>query len=375
MCSGRSNPVGIVLLVVSIAAAISAVGDAHQAGSKSPEPIDPVDAIVAAFERQSLVALAEAHGLEEEHDLIVRLVRDPRFANAASAVVVEWANALYQPVIDRYIGGEDVPLRDLRQAWRNTGFSPFAPWDAPVYERFFTVVREVNLARPPERRLRVVAADPPVDWTQSAEAIAATKARHPRDQHFHQVIECEVLSQNRKALLVFGGGHLYRHWWNPFSDNRQPQNLIDFLELRAPGSVFVIMVHAFVERHAPLEQRLAAWPKPGLVRLPDTWLGETSTEPLMQTSVERGFSDGTVARAKVNPYLGLKLQDLADAYLYLGDMDALTASVPSPELFANDPDYVKELQRRFGIVNRGGTLPESFFTRVRSRKFYQEGGR
>ncbi len=56
-------------------------------------------------------------------------------------------------------------------------------------------------------------------------------------------------------------------------------------------------------------------------------------------------------------------------------MASLTASVPSPELFVNDPEYVKELQRRFGIVNKGGTLPDSFFTRLRSRKFYQEGGR
>jgi hypothetical protein len=39
-------------------------------------PSDPVDAIVAAFDQRSLVALAEAHGLQEEHDLIVRLVRD-----------------------------------------------------------------------------------------------------------------------------------------------------------------------------------------------------------------------------------------------------------------------------------------------------------
>ena len=56
-------------------------------------------------------------------------------------------------------------------------------------------------------------------------------------------------------------------------------------------------------------------------------------------------------------------------------MESLTASVPPPDLFANDPDYVRELQRRFAIVNNGGTLPDSYFTRVRSRKFYQGVGR
>jgi len=47
-----------------------------------------------------------------------------------------------------------------------------------------------------------------------------------------------------------------------------------------------------------------------MARLEGTWLGLRSTEPLMQTSAERGFPDGTVARAKVNAYLGLKLEDL-----------------------------------------------------------------
>lgn len=185
-----------------------------------------------------------------------------------------------------------------------------------------------------------VAATPRVIHTRPSAAARDRRRgrlRSPRDEHFNQVIQREVVAQNRKALLIFGGGHLYRHWWNPFSDNRRPQNLIDLLEQRAPGSVFIVMVHAFVERHAALEQQLAAWPKPAAMLLKGTWLGETSTDPVMETSVERGFPDGTVARAKVNPYLGLKLQDLADGYLYLGDMDSLTASVPS----ANDPEYVR----------------------------------
>jgi hypothetical protein len=92
----------------------------------------------------------------------------------------------------------------------------------------------------------------------------------------------------------------------------------------------------------------------------------------MQTSAERGFPDGTVARAKVNAYLGLKLQDLADAYLYMGDMESLTASVPTPAFFAANPDYMQELRRRFRLIN-GGELPDSYFTRGRSRKYYQGG--
>lgn len=74
------------------------------------------------------------------------------------------------------------------------------------------------------------------------------------------VIQREVIAKRVKALLIFGGAHLYRHCWDPFSGAAAPQNLIDFLDQRAPGAVFVVMVHVFLERDAGLEQRLASWP-------------------------------------------------------------------------------------------------------------------
>ncbi|HET7187464.1 MAG TPA: hypothetical protein VFI52_04890 [Gemmatimonadaceae bacterium] len=154
---------GLAALALACAM-VGSAGGRQAPAAQASTPIDPVDLVLASFAQRPLVALAEAHGLEEEHDLIARPLRDPRFGDATSTIVIEWANALYQPTIDRYLAGEEVPLPELRKAWRNTGFSPFAPWDAPVYERFFTVAREVNLSRPPARRMRVVAADPPVDW-------------------------------------------------------------------------------------------------------------------------------------------------------------------------------------------------------------------
>jgi hypothetical protein len=277
---------------------------------------------------------------------------------------------LYQDSIDRYVAGENESKEQVARSWRNTGFSPLAPWDAPVYERFFDVVREVNLARPASRRLRVIAADPPVDWNESRQNIEATKQRYPRDAHFFQVIDREVISQNRKALLIFGGAHLYRHWWNPFATGSTTPNLIDLLDQKIRGLVYVIMVHAFLERDSDFEGRLKAWKPPAMAELNGTWLGLTSTDPLMQTSAERGFPDGTVARARVNAYMGLALRDLADAYLFLGGMDSLTASVPTPSFFAANPQYVAELKRRFRLVN-GGELPDSYFTRERPRQYYQ----
>ncbi len=69
--------------------------------------------------------------------------------------------------------------------------------------------------------------------------------------------------------------------------------------------------------------------------------------------------------------MGMKLEDLADAYLYLGDLLQLSASYPSPDLFRNDPAYVKELSRRYELMFRGRAFPEASLYVDRSReKFY-----
>ena len=54
-------------------------------------------------------------------------------------IVVEYANSLYQKVVDRYIAGEDVPIEEVEKAWRNT----MAPGPvSPVYPSLYEAVRQ-----------------------------------------------------------------------------------------------------------------------------------------------------------------------------------------------------------------------------------------
>ena len=199
----------------------------------------------------------------------------------------------------------------------------------------------------------------------------AVKASATRDAHFYKIIQREVLAMQSNALLLFGGGHLYRHWWNPFVDSRSaPRNLIDLLE---DGSrVFVVMVHAFLEPDVELERKLLGWKRPSLAILRDNWLGDKKTEPLLSDAVERGFPDGRVVKARINGYVGLVLSDLADAYLYLGPSDSLTQSVPGPQFFERNPAYADELRRRFAITSRGGRLPGSFFQPKTAGRYFHD---
>lgn len=64
--------------------------------------------------------MSEAHGLQDADDFILTLIRTPAFLNKVNDIVVECGNSLYQPILDRYIAGEDVSFSEVRKVWQNT---------------------------------------------------------------------------------------------------------------------------------------------------------------------------------------------------------------------------------------------------------------
>lgn len=133
-----------------------------------PKPavaVEPIGAIVQAFRSQAIVALGnvEFSGNEQSHNFQLSLIRDSSFTASVNDIVVEFGNARYQDVMDRFVRGEDVPYDSLRRAWQNTTQVEWE-WDLPIYEDFFRTVRAVNDSLPRARQLRVLLADPPIDW-------------------------------------------------------------------------------------------------------------------------------------------------------------------------------------------------------------------
>src|SRR5262249_19853159 len=148
-------------------------------------------AISSALDAQPLVAIGELHRNQQVHDLIAALVRDTRFLPSGGDIVVEFGNARYQDRMDRYIVGEAVDPKSLPQVWRDA--VNILVWDAPVYERFFSTVREVNRGRSPANRLRVLLADPAIEWATIRDRMTWEQIARTRDQHAFDVIEHEVL--------------------------------------------------------------------------------------------------------------------------------------------------------------------------------------
>ena len=109
---------------------------------REPLTRDAIPAILATFERYPIVALGENHRNQQIHDFLVSLVSSSDFPNYVNDIIVEFGAARYQGLMNRYIAGEDLPLDQVRWAWRDT--VNILVWDAPVYQRFFESVRAVN---------------------------------------------------------------------------------------------------------------------------------------------------------------------------------------------------------------------------------------
>jgi hypothetical protein len=270
--------------------------------------------------------------LQEQHDFLLDLIRHPDFPRKVDAIVVEFAGAHHQADLDRYVADEDLPASQVRAIWRDT--TQVIVWDAPVYERFFAAVREVNRGLPPGRRLRVLAGDPPIDWGE----VRGREDLPDRKAHFAGVVLREVLGKGRKALLIAGTAHLDRLY--------APHNEAGRIERARPGSLYTILPHvATFPEGSGLEARLAGWPRPALAEVRGTWLG--AVEVLEGKRLEQGW----------------------DALLYLGPARELTLSRPPAALY-RDEGYLGELDRRNRVLH-GRPVERSWLLRPRPRGYLE----
>ena len=301
------------------------------------EPAIP--AVLSAFDSHQVVAMPAGHGKKDIDDFILALVRDPRFPDKVNDIAVECGNSLYQPVLDRYIAGIDVPFHEVRKVWRNTTQSMMCSLSA-FYEQLFPLVRSINPRLPENKRIRVLAGDPPIDWDQIKTADDAGRY-FKRDETIAAVMEKEVLARHRKALMLFGTFHLM---------HGQGINAVSTYEKKYPHVTFVISDLGIYDT-----SRFASWPNPSLVPIKGTWLGALSPSDIwdagvriIDCKVQNGFP----------PELQKPVEDVVDAFLYLGPRD-LRLSEPTPAGVALDTEYMTELQRRKALTAFPGTPPRS----------------
>jgi hypothetical protein len=326
-------------VLLPLMAAIPAAGWSQTQQPAKPAGVEPapepaVSAILAAFDTYEVVGMPEAHGMKDLDDFILSLIRNPAFPEKVNDIAVECGNSLYQPELDRYIAGEDVSFAAVRKAWRNTtqpmcGMSGF-------FEQFFPLVRAINQKLPPERRLRVLAGDPPIDWEQ-VKTFQEMSTFLRRDASIAAVMEKEVLSKHRKALMLFGTFHLMHG-----------MGAVAIYEKDYPDVTFVISELGIFDTDLSRlsASPFASWPIPSLARAKGTWLGALDSAHFFPAPLR--IDKECNIQNELPKELQKPMESLVEAFLYLGPQD-LRLGEQIPADIVLDDGYMRELQRRPGI--------------------------
>jgi hypothetical protein len=178
--------------------------------------------------------------------------------------------------------------------------------------------------RPRDAQLRVVLAEPPIDWSAIetfADLLPWLQRRFPYEA---EVVEREVLTKDRKALLLSGAGHYL---------NETP--LLNAIQ--AHGKSLFKIWSTNREDLADLQPNVRAWPRPSFALIRGTALGAADIASFY-----------TVGIAPPGP-----LEEQFDAVLYLGPPSALTEAEIAPEL-CSDQEYLDMRLRRLKMAAENG---------------------
>src|SRR5580765_5895703 len=240
-------------------------GAAAQAPSRPGPTVRPaIDTIFAAFEKHPLVGMGDMHGMAQQEDFFVTLIRDPRFAKEVGNVVVEFGTATHQDILDRYINGGSVSYAELRSVWSD-GVGGVPTITGLGYANFFVQVRSINLSLPPDRRIRVWLGEPVMEWSKVKTLADINPVMAQRDSYPAAIIKREILAKGKKALVIYGSGH-----FNMMPDIPEEfgiRGLQNLVEDEYPHAFFVVMPYGgFVEKACSVafEQTYGNWPTPAL---------------------------------------------------------------------------------------------------------------
>jgi hypothetical protein len=317
---------------------------------RPPTPVEPIPAIIEALRTHRVVALSAGAGHDDARgpDFVVSLIRDSRFVTAAHDLVVEGANAHFQDVMDRYVSGAAVPDAQIRPVWDDTTQQQFPGpiWTGDV-PPIYRAVRDVNASLPRERHLRILLGDPPIDWASVRTRADFQQWLAQRDTFPMELLRREVLTQNRRAVLLFGSGHLQRRNQaaNYQMDEPLAQTVVSLLE-GAGTQAFVVRTAG--DSRTPAEGfSMTSWPVPSLAIVRGTTLG-ASDEPSSQMP-RMMIRESQLVPVPRQEWLAVPLEEQMDAILYLGPASTVR-TVPIPSTVCTDRAYIEVRLQRMTVA-------------------------
>jgi hypothetical protein len=308
--------------------------------TSEPSVAPAVDGVMYAFQTHRLVGICDWHGLAQQEDFYIHLIRDPRFAKDVGNVVVEFGGASQQETVDRYTDGQEIPYEQLRRVWNET-----VGWIPTVtrlgYLNFFAQVRAVNQNLKPADRIHVWLGNPPIDWSTIQTRDEAIQVLHQTDSYPANLIKTQILEKDKKAIVIYGSAHFY-----------EASTIKRMVEASFPKAFFMVTPYVgFIEKTCSdsFEEANRRWPKNTLV----SPVRGTELQSQLQAPSCHFFPGFTFAASVSQSERTKALADMedetsgvdGDALLYLGQAATLTESPTVPDLYL-DELFRDEISRR-----------------------------
>jgi hypothetical protein len=346
--------------VVVLAALLGHSLFSHGVAQSRATPHEPIAGVLDAFKAHRLVGVPDPHRNTAIQAFLLALIRDPRFPKIVNDVVVEFGNALYQDVADRFVRGDDVPYNTFRRIWLDTTQAQPAS-DTPQAEELIRAVRAVNASLARGQQIRVLLGDPPIRWEDVNTRADWLKWIAMRETFPTEVVQREVLAKHRRALLIYGVGHLQRK--NPqanFESAGAAASLVSLLEETHGAKVFNVSLAFDL---ATERADAASWPAPSLVLLRGTDMGAA---PVVYEGPRVSVEGGRMTPAPRDQWRSMRTEDQWNAFLYLGPRASWSDVLVSPALCA-DPDWVAMRTHRMALTEWKSDRLEDYCGTVRPR--------
>jgi len=337
------------LVRLAAVAGLLLISTAGQAQAPKPAVrLDPIPAILDAFRTYQLVSFPGGHtDGNGAMGLLHQLIKNPGFAGTVNDIVVEFGSSRYQDLMDRYVRGDDVPIAQVRLAWLNA-VQAGVSLDNANTDAFFKLVRDTNASLPPDKKIRVLLGDPPIDWDNVKNKADLRKWIVQRDSYPAHLVQREVLDRKRRALLVYANGHLQKKeiLTNYDMSDWQSQTIVSLLE-RAGTRVFTVRAEGSLKEWQP---DTASWKSPALTIIRDTVLGAadySEYEDPGQRYRIRGIDD--FVPLPKEQWARMRAEEVIDAVLYFGP-DSDRSNAPLMRSLCDDPSYLKMRMERIAVA-------------------------
>ncbi len=291
----------------------------------APEPswegsLSPQVFLKGKLESGAVVAIGEAHWYADLFEQMTQALLSPDLDGVFRQLFVEFGNAKHQALLNDYLNEKAVSEQDLAAVWFDS--IAFPAWLHPCYGDFFRRLKQANRTR--KTPIEVVLTEPAFNWQEISHPAQLTKLNANRDQALLDGIDRVKQSAAQGVVVLIGARHILKRPPMLASARHQPFGVL--AEQKFGDHYVAVWPHMLP---AELEQ--------------DCGVYCTKQAELRQMS----FADLVPNSLTVNPYGDTSLDQLVDAYWYLGEQTRQldTSGIEIPQ------QWKARLKQRLALVN------------------------